>query len=76
MAREMDVGASDAFCHEVTLLGEGTLKATLAALSVVKAGVLGRLSPFPSQPFAPLTGRSLENFHGEGAPQPVQRSLG
>ena len=75
MAREMGVGASDAFCRALTLLGEGTVKAALAALSVVKAGVLGRLCPLSSQPFAPLTGRGPDNFQGEGALQPVQRSL-
>lgn len=53
MVREMGIGASDAFCHGQTLLGEGTLKAALAALSVVKAPQLGRLCRLPSQPFAP-----------------------
>lgn len=75
MVRETGVGASDAFCHALTLLGEGTPKAALASLGAVKAGMLGRLCPLPSQPFAPLIGRGPDNFHGEGAPQLVQRSL-
>lgn len=75
MAREMGIGASDAFCHVLALLGEGTLKAALAAPSVLTAGALGGLCPLPSQPFSPLTGRGPDNFHGEGAPHLIQRSL-
>lgn len=76
MVKETSVGASGAFCCALTLLGEGTLEAALAALSGEKAGVLGGLCPLSSQPFAPLTGRGSDNFHGKGAPQPIQRNLG
>lgn len=36
--KEMGVGASDAFCNALTLLGRDTPKAALADLGVVKAG--------------------------------------
>lgn len=75
MVREMGVGAFDAFCFALTLLGEGTLKAAWAALGDAKAGVLGGLHPLPSRLFAPSTGRGLGSFHGEGAPQAVWRSF-
>lgn len=35
--KEVGVGASDAFCHALTLLGEDTPKAALADLNVGKA---------------------------------------
>lgn len=63
----MGVGASDAFCLALTLLGEGTLKAAWAALGVAKAGVLGGLHPLPSRLFAPSTKGSGE-FSWGGSP--------
>lgn len=67
MIKEVGIGASDAFCHALTLLGKDIPKSALADLSVVKAGK-GRLCPLSSQLFAPLTGRCPGSFYWQEVP--------